>query len=425
NGSANAVKFSVVSTNAIGNSDPVNSGTAVWSDIIPPAPAALSASPLDHGLRISWNSVTTPAGGTPVTSYIVAAGGIAVTVSCGTSVCTRDIVDPSLTNGSPVTYSVSARNDAYGPLAAWNSTSQQGTPAGPPIAVAAPAATATSDRSISLDWTSTFSDNGKAISAYTAALYTGAVPTCAANGSVNPRGATIVNAGTGTSTLFGGLSPEVEYTLLVFAYNGQGCTASQSVVARTPPPVITALGLSGPVQNGAVFDFVLTGVDFGSGMNGSGYSVYYRLNGGTEYGPVPIGGFLQAEPLQYGQVVSVQARACRDYSGQLVCQGIQSASFALGVPVNPQVTGPLTYTPDGTLPAWNSGTFAWLGFPTGSYELVEFACGIAPGGTFVTAGSTMNCHVDASPGQTPYLTIRVTANGGQTYTITYNGFDYD
>ncbi|MEQ1736800.1 MAG: hypothetical protein ABL886_10430, partial [Rhodoglobus sp.] len=128
---------------------------------------------------------------------------------------------------------------------------------------------------------------------------------------------------------------------------------------------------------------------------------------------------------QYGTNVSVQARACRDYSGQLVCQQVPSASFALGVPVNPQLIGPLTYTPDGSPIAWNSGTFAWLGFPSGAYEAVEFACGTSPGGPFTPAGATLSCHVDANPAQTPYLTIRVTANGGQTYTNTYNGFDYD
>ncbi len=425
NGSSNAVRFSVLATNAIGDSDPVSGGSAVWSDIVPPAPSGVSASPLDHGLRISWNAVTTPAGGTPVTSYVVAAGGISVSVACATPVCTRDIVDPSLANGSPVSYSVSARNDAYAPLASWKATIQQGTPAGPPIAIAAPSATAASDTSIALDFSATFSNNGKAISAYTAALYTGAVPSCAPDGTISAAGATIVNTGTATSTVFGGLSPEVEYTLLVFAFNGQGCTASQSVIARTPPPVISAIGVSGPTQNGSVYDFVLTGVNFGSGMIGSGYSVYYRLNGGTEYGPVPIGGFLQAEPLQYGQPVSVQARACRDYSGQLVCQPVLSAAVALGVPVNPQVAGPLTFTPDGSPLLWNSGTFAWLGFPTGSYEAVEYACGTAPGGPWIPADTTLSCHVDANPAQTPYLTIRVTANGGQKYTITYNGFDYD
>ena len=152
------------------------------------------------------------------------------------------------------------------------------------------------------------------------------------------------------------------------------------MIARTPPSVVVDLSVSGPSANGSVFDFVLQGIDLGGGsMVSSGYSVYYRLNGGTEYGPVSIPGFLAAEPLQFGQSVSVELRACRDYGGQLVCQPTMSSAFPLGVPVDPQVIGPLTFTQDDSGDPQNDGTFAWLGFPSGSYELVEYACGTAPG----------------------------------------------
>ena len=426
NGSGNAVRFSVVASNAIGDSDAVVTTSGVWSDIIPPAPTGVSAEPLDHGLRITWNAVTTPSGGTSVSGYAISVGGVSTSAGCSTDVCTTDVVDSSLANGTLVTYSVSARNDAYGPLASWNTTSQQATPAGPPLPADAPVATSTSDTSIALDWSSSFSANGRAISDYTAAIYTGAAPSCAPDGTVTANGATLVSAGTGTSTTFTSLSPEAEYTLVVFAYNGQGCGQSQAVIARTPPPVIVDLAVSGPSANGSVFDFVLEGIDVGAGMVSSGYSVYYRLNGGTEYGPVSIPGFLAAEPLQFGQSVSVELRACRDYGGQLVCQPTMSSAFPLGVPVDPQVVGPLTFTQDDADDPQNDGTFAWLGFPSGSYELVEFACGTAPGdGTFAVAASDLTCHLNANPPETPWLTIRVTANGGQTYTISYNGFDYD
>ncbi|MFM9876437.1 MAG: Ig-like domain-containing protein [Rhodoglobus sp.] len=424
NGSSNAVRFLVVASNAIGDSDAVSTGSGVWSDIIPPAPGGLSAEPVDHGLNVSWSAVTTPSPGTPVTSYLVAVGGVSTSVACSTSVCSSTIVDASLTNGTLVTYSVSARNDAYGPLAAWNTTSQQGTPAGPPLAIAAPVATSTSDTSIGLDWSASFSANGRAISDYTAAIYTGAAPSCSGDGTVTDNGATLYAAGTSTSRIFTGLSPEVEYTLVVFAYNGQGCTQSQAVIARTPPPVVVDLSVSGPSANGSVFDFALDGIDVGGGLVSSGYSVYYRLNGGTEYGPISLPDFLAAEPLQFGQPVSAEVRACRDYSGQLVCQPTMSTAFPLGVPVDPRVIGPLTFTQDDPADPRNDGAFAWLGFPSGSYELVEFACGTAPGdGIFSAAGGDLTCHVDATPSQTPWLTIRVTANGGQTYTISYNGLE--
>lgn len=423
NGSANAVRFAVVAINALGDSDPVASSGAVWSDILPPAPTGLSAQPLNNGLRISWSAVTVPAGGTPVTSYVVGVGGVATTVSCGTPVCTTDVVDASLTNGSLVTYTVSARNDAFAPLAVWNTTSQQATPAGPPLAVAAPTAIAQSDTSIAVDWSVAFDSNGKAISDYTAAIYTSTAPTCSVDGTVSANGATLFSAGAGTSTTFAGLAPEAEYTVMVFAYNGQGCTASQPVLASTPPAVIVNIAASGPSANGDVFDFVLEGIDLGSGMLSSGYTVYYRLNGGTEYGPVAFTGFLQAESLQYGQPVSVEARACRDVGGQPVCQSVMSAPIALGVPVDPRLAGPVTFTQTDPDDPFNDGTFSWLGFPTGSYELVEYACGtnLSPG-TFVAAGSDLSCAVAANPAETPQLTVRVTANLNQTYTTTYYGF---
>lgn len=156
--------------------------------------SGVSAEPLDHGLRVTWNAVPTPSGGTPVSTYVVDVGGVSTSVGCSTATCTTSVVDSSLANGTLVTYSVSARNDAFGPLAAWNSTSQQGTPAGAPLAVAPPIATSTSDTSIALDWSGTFSANGRAVSDYTAAIYTGAGPSCAADGTVKHNGATLFAA---------------------------------------------------------------------------------------------------------------------------------------------------------------------------------------------------------------------------------------
>lgn len=425
NGSANAVRVSVVSTNAIGDSDPVTIPDAIWSDVIPAAPTGLSAAALDHGLRITWAQVPTPPGGSSISGYVVTAGGVTSTVSCSGPSCSTDIVDASLTNGSLVTFTVSARNDSYGPLTTWNSSSSQGTPAGPPIVVAPPLATALSDTAIQLDWNGVFTDNGRAISQFTAAAYTGAVPACAADGTIAANGATLQGTGTGTSTQFSGLAPNASYSLIVFAFNGQGCAQSAAVVAHTPPAVITDVTFAGPIANGDVFDFQYTGGSMGVDALTSDFLIYYRLNGGTEYGPISIGALFQAEPLQYGQSVSVEARACRDYSGQLVCQQAMSAPFLLGMPVDPRVQGPLTFTQTDAEDPQNDGTFTWLGWPSGGYEAVEYACGTSPGGTFSPAGADLTCTVSAGPPDTPYLTIRVTANGGTTYDITYNGFDYD
>jgi len=429
NGPANGVTISVVATNAIGDSDPITLADRVWSDIIPPAPNALTSSPLDHGLLISWNAVSTPSGGSAVDRYYVAAGGFSADVSptaCAGGVCTVDTgsLGWSFDNGVAVTYTVSARNAALTALSVWNTSEPaSGVPAGPPIAVATPGATVLSDTSVALEWGSVFNSNGRAITEYTAAAYTGTAPTCAPDGVISSNGAALASAGAGTSTVFSGLSANATYTLVVFAFNGQGCTVSGGVVANTPPPVITELSVSGPSPNGEAFDFVLQGGSAGSTTLGAADAIYYRLNGGTEYGPVSIGGFLAADATQYGQNVSITARACRTYDGTPVCQTVASSPQGLGVPVDLRLTG-VAFTPDAdqTLLSRN-GTFSWLAAPSGAgYTGVQYACGVTPGNdAFTDVGTSTTCHVDASLLDNPYVTIRVIANG-QTYDRTYRAF---
>ncbi len=426
NGPANGVTVTVIATNSIGDSDPVVLGEKVWSDIIPPAPSVLSSAPLDHGLLINWNEVATPSGGSAVDRYHLAVGGFSGDVSpsvCSGGTCSVNTASLgwSFDNGVAVTYTVSARNAALTALSVWNTSEPaSGVPAGPPIAVASPSATVQSDTSVALGWDQAFSSNGRAITAYTAAAYTGAVPTCSPSGVISANGASIISAGTGTSAVFTGLSANATYTLVVFAYNGQGCTISSGVVAHTPPPVITNIAVAGPSANGAFYDFVFTGGTAGGSSLGSADSIYYRLNGGSEYGPVTLNGFLAADATQYGQAVSITARACRTYDGVAVCQTVASAPQSLGVPVDPRLSG-LAFVNDGNALSPNSGTFTWLGLPSGSgYTSVEYACGAAAGGSFAPAAGVTQCHADAGLLGDAYLTIRVGANG-TTYDITYRG----
>jgi hypothetical protein len=425
------VIVTVVATNAIGDSDPVTLSDPVWSDIIPPAPAIFGSEPLDHGLRLSWAQVSTPSGGSAVDRYHVAVGGFSTDVSpsvCGGGTCTWSTTSAgwSLDNGVAVTFTVSARNAALTALSVWNTSEPaSGVPAGPPIAIGTPTATVLGDTTVRLDWGGIFSDNGRAITNYTAAAFTGSAPTCSPGGGVSGNGAAIIGTGTGTSAQFSGLSPNGTYTLLVFAYNGQGCTASPAVVAHTPPAVVTSITTAGPSPNGpGLFDYAITGGAMGGQPLSGEYSVIYRLIGSgvpaTEYGPVAIGSWLTAEGQQYGHDVAVQVRACRTWDGAPICQSSWSGQFFLGTPVDANVSG-LAFTKDAD-PLTNSGTFSWLGWPP--HAVVEYACGPAPG-TFAPMGADAFCHADVGLLETPTLTIRVTANGGTQYTITYSGFDYD
>lgn len=424
NGPANSVRVSVVAVNGIGPSDAFTS-EPVWSDIIPPAPTSLSSSPLDHGLRVSWNEVTTPAGGSAVNTYRVVVGGVTVDVSpasCGGGTCAADVVDAALANGVPVAWTVSPRNDALTALSVWNTSEpQSGIPAGPPIAVSSPLATAAGANAIALDWGGVFSENGRSITDYTAAAYTGSAPTCSAGGSVDPNGATIVGTGTGTSTTFGGLAADGTYTFVVFAYNGQGCTASAPVVAHTPPPQISAL-TGVPAQSGTTtWDIQLTGGTLGGGPLTGDYTVLYRVNGGSERPAIGLGDFLFGDAPLYGGSVVVEARACRSYDSVPVCQDAWSPPIDLGVAVSGEITG-LSWTSTGGIINPAQGSFDWLSWPSGAYESVQYACGTSPGGSFVVADTSAPGHCESPGGllqPTSYLTIRVVANGGQVYDTTY------
>ncbi len=416
NGPNNSVQIRVVAKNAIGASDPAAFASTVWSDVIPPAPSIVNAAPLDGGLRLTWSAVSTPSGGSPVTSYHVTAGAIAAdfdATNCQASSCTLDL--NGLSNGQAVAVSVSARNSAYAPLAVWNSGTTSGTPAGPPIAVGAPSATAT-DSTIDVSWAGTFADNGRPITGYTAVVYTGTAPTCQAP---NPSGSTAQSTGTGTSTTFTGLSNDRSYSVIVLASNSQGCSASAAVAAYTTPGVVTAVSVSGPNRNGATWDYSLNGAAIGGNNLTNNYSFYYRLLGSnvpsTQYGPVAFGALLTADGQQYGHDISVQVRACRSYAGAgLICQSGWSGSFAVGVPVDPRV-GTVSFVSDGNgLDA--SGTFSWLSPPTG-YENVQYSCG--DDARFTDMGATLQCHATAVLGA-PTLRIRVIANGGHSYDITYD-----
>ncbi|HAM26399.1 MAG TPA: hypothetical protein DCP11_06715, partial [Microbacteriaceae bacterium] len=131
---------------------------------------------------------------------------------------------------------------------------------------------------------------------------------------------------------------------------------------------------------------------------------------------------LTADAAQYGQDASVQLRACRNYpNAGTICQSTWSAAFPLGTPVDPQINGlAFRLTGDGVID--RSGTFTWVNWPIGaSYEGIEYRCGDTPGGPFspATTSDAGSCQADGLVGA-PTLTIRVVANGGQLYDITYD-----
>ncbi|MBW4032221.1 MAG: tandem-95 repeat protein [Acidobacteria bacterium] len=449
NGPSNAVRASVVAVNAIGPSTPTSNPDPIWSDIIPPPPTGLSSRPLDGGLRVGW---TKPAdtGGSSIEQYVVVVGGVSqvVTVSPSDPVGTpyyANITGGSIANGTAVAFSVSARNSAPNTLARWNETDGTGTPAGAPLVAGSPAATGsvTDGSTASVSWGGAFAGNGATITDYYVAIFTGSAPSCTVSGVDSgspvltpPSGNVQHVVGAMSSAVFSGLSANQPYSIIVFAYNGQGCTPSASVqvTPRAQPGTVTSIEISPPTPSGSgTWDYSIGGLAFAAGSASTSYTGYrYRYVAGAEgsiHDYVKIGSVLAtSDGSQYGHLDAIQVQACNDYGGGTVlCSADWSGTISLGTPVNNSVPGGLTAKLDAPQPAVSSsGVWSWGSSPTGAYEAMDFSCDGGATWTPLAFGAPGSCHaVGPLAGPPANLQIRIQADGVQGgFVRTYLWTDY-
>lgn len=432
NGPDNRVRLAVVAVNAQGTSAPTQLAEAAWSDLVPPAPALLGVSPLDRGLRIGWTKPAQDAAASPIRSYRVTVGPVVRTVSVPAddpvgTVYWLSVVDAgALVNGTAYSVGVSARNDAFDPLTTWNTATTTGVPAGPPLVLGAPTALgSTSDAgggaAVSVEWAGAFGANGRPMQAYYVwAAASGTAPACTVDGVAEgapthtPPPGVVTVAGSATGTVIDGLVVDTAYRVVVYAYNGQGCTASVELTAtpRERPPAITAIDVTGPVPNGeGRWDLRLDAVT----VTGGADVVQYRLLGEgvdpAESGPVALPSFLTAGTSHYGRTLQVEVRACRQYE-QLLC-GPWSAPFALAVAVRIDVQPSITAT--GEAPNDRSVAISWSPIELGGYTAVEHAC---LGGDPIDYPTASSCQITAAPSDDPRLVVTITANA-LTYTREY------
>lgn len=416
NGPDNAVRVSVTARNALGLSTPVAYPDVVWSNIVPAAPTTLQAAPLDGGLHMTWSTPPATPGASAITSYLVTVGSTTTVVPAGTN--STDIT--GLANGTNYPVTVASRNNFYGGGALWNTVSTNGTPAGPPALTGSPLAASqngNSDTTVTVTWNGTFTANGRPISSQYVAAYTGAQPTCAADGTIRANGATVQGPITdgSTSAIFQGLSANSAYTFIAFAFNGQGCTASNTATV-TPrvlpgaPAGFTASRNSG-VTNHQV-DFILrsVGAPGNVGADGTvGYEYMVKSPSETGWAPVAVGGTLDAGAANNGRSVTIALRTVVTYPGGVVLRSSAVTTQTVGVPVSTLVGG-IQYDAA-------AGQITWTSWPVGpGYDSVRFRC---TGGVMQPApvlGSTGSCM--APPGST--LTVFVTV-GTDTYSDDYPG----
>lgn len=441
NGPSNQVTISIVAINSIGRSDPTS--ITGWSDVIPPPPVNLNATPLDRGLTITWNAPNV-ASGSPVTYYVVQVGAQSIQVpatatgeASGYSLAVQG-VGP---NGTAVTFSVSARNSSPNSLVGlWNQATGTGVPAGAPLQSGTPSATASGANSgqATVNWAGDFDNNGAAISSYWAMAYTGTAPTC--SGATGPTGNTQSYSGSTTSAILSGLSYNVTYSVMVFAYNGQGCTASPvaTVITRGSPGDVTALSGS-IVANGSntgKWDYQVTGLTFDNAAGTTSFEYQYVTTGidGSTYGPVALGSLLTTSGLTQYNVANtkVQIKACETYSD--VSGALCSAdweTFSIPSPYYISLQGLAAHVTKAasttTLAQGNwTETGAWV--PSSPASLAsatwQYSCQGGVSGTWRqftpnAAATSETCTATSSnPNVFPDLDIQVSVDGGKTFPYT-------
>jgi hypothetical protein len=253
----------------------------------------------------------------------------------------------------------------------------------------------------------------------------GSPPSCTVTGVEDgtpthapPSGVTEFDAST-TSTVVEGLAVDTTYRVVVFAYNGQGCTASVEVVAtpRPRPTAVTAITVSGPepIDPGR-WDFRLTGVSTAGGDSVD--LVQYQLVDagsltpiGDVSGPTPLPAFLTADAQHYGRDLLVEVRGCRQYE-ELLC-GSWSPAIPLGIAV--RIDPSVTITETGGPPDPRIVDITWVPMDAGAYSSVSYEC---TGGVVAAVPSISPCSISATPLDDPRLVVTVTV-GSLTYTREY------
>ncbi|TWX40486.1 tandem-95 repeat protein [Frigoribacterium sp. ACAM 257] len=299
-------RFTVVATNALGDSAPSAASPSYSADFVPAPPTGVTVRPSSTtpgALDVSWEPVPKPARGTSVLSaggYVVEVNGsVAQTVSGLSTTLT------GLSAGSVYSVTVYARNRAQvSSEADWaRSAGRTETAFGYPSGTG-PSAAAQSNGSIQVSWTKPQDLAGDGSISYQVFRYDGTPSTAQCGRSGTPfTPAEGVLSITDTTAARGG-----NYVYVVNASNRSGlCSASAtSSIGAAPGTVDAALTMS---QQGNQVDVQVERLRESTGASGVSYQ---RLSDG-DWVPVSEGTFITGVRFgtQYGSPVDVSFRACR------------------------------------------------------------------------------------------------------------------
>jgi len=133
---AGSYRFSVVATNAIGDSKASGQSAPISADFVPAAPKGLGVAPsrtTPNQLDVTWNPVATPNNGTAVDNYVVTIEGPGLSASRNVGTATSTSFTGAQ-SAAQYTVTVSARNgaDRNDTVVQWNAASATGTAVGVP-----------------------------------------------------------------------------------------------------------------------------------------------------------------------------------------------------------------------------------------------------------------------------------------------------
>jgi predicted phage tail protein len=216
--------YVIKAVNSGGMSYASNEASATLYAAAPPsAPSALTATPGNNQVSLSWTAPTSN-GGSAITGYNIyrgtTAGGESAT-PIATGVTSTSFVDTGVTNGQTYYYVIRAVNSAGASSA---SNEANATPSSPPSSPSALTAVP-GDSQVSLSWTAPTSNGGSAITGYN--IYRG---TTAGGESATP----IATGVTSTSFVDTGVTNGQTYYYVIRAVNSAGASSASNEANATP-----------------------------------------------------------------------------------------------------------------------------------------------------------------------------------------------
>jgi hypothetical protein len=210
-----AYTFTVVATNALGDSVPSTASNSVTPATVPDAPTGLDASPSDASAMVTWVAPASN-GGSVITGYTVTSSPEGHTANVNGTTLQASV--PGLTNGTAYTFTVTATN-AKGPGAASspsNSVTPAAIPGAPVIGTATPG-----NASAHVTWSAPSDTGGVPITGYTV--------------TSSPGGITKSVDGTTLATDVTGLTNGTSYTFAVVATNSAGDSVPSAASGSVTP----------------------------------------------------------------------------------------------------------------------------------------------------------------------------------------------